>query len=318
MNNMNKYRKLIVSDRESNQRLDNFLVDKWQISKSQVNKLIASHQIQLNGQIINKNGHFVNYDDEISYLPAKVDLVEKQLNPINTDLVIEIIYEDEYCLVINKPNHLLVYPTQFNESLTLASWLKQYFTNHKITDFHDDLRQGIIHRLDRDTTGLLLIAKSSEIYTLLSKQLEEHKIVRKYQCLVNHCFAQNLTKFKLSTTIGRSYQNKYKMQVNAKKDAKLAETIVSVIQNINNNYAWVECELITGRTHQVRVHMRYINHPIINDPLYGIEKKCTEYGQYLYCSHLSFIHPIYKTLIDLTLKLPQEFSDKIEELKKYA
>ena len=88
MNNMNKYRKLIVSDRESNQRLDNFLVDKWQISKSQVNKLIASHQIQLNGQIINKNGYFVNYDDEISYLPPKADVIDKQLNPVNPNLAI--------------------------------------------------------------------------------------------------------------------------------------------------------------------------------------------------------------------------------------
>ena len=315
------HKNIVVPENIFSVRLDNFLVTQLNITKSQVNKLITNKLVTVNQIVATKNGLLVNQFDTISIynnLDTNYQSHTESVSSTNfSDLKVNIIYEDNYCLVIDKPNNVLVYPTQFNEPNTLSHWLQNYFNSHGIHEFDDDLRKGIVHRLDRQTTGLLLVAKSKHAYLRFSEMLKNNEIVRKYTCLVHNCFNLETRNFRIETNIGRSYQDKYRMQVNASKDAKPAITNVSVLQNIANYYAMVECDLVTGRTHQVRVHMRYINHPVVNDPLYGIDKKPTEYGQYLFCSTISFSHPFLKQNINLVLDLPPEFVSKITSLKHY-
>lgn len=321
MNNKIKQTKFIISNQDVNLRIDNFLVNRLNLSKNQVNKLIDQEIVYLNNKIVSKNGTKLAINDEI-YIDLSITKendslkINKADNPIILNFNdLEVVYDDEYFMVINKPNNLLVYPTKFNEQVTLSHYLENYFKNNNITDFKDDIRKGIVHRLDKQTSGLIIIAKSQDAYFALTQLFTEQKVNKKYTCLVHNCFTDLNSDLKIDTTIGRSNNDIYKMQVNTKKDAKQATTIVHIIKNISNNYALVECQLITGRTHQARVHMRFINHPIVNDPLYGIEKECTDYGQYLYCSNLSFIHPFKNNKINLSLPLPKEFILKIEELE---
>ena len=174
---------------------------------------------------------------------------------------------------------------------------------------------GIVHRLDRNTTGALLIAKSQLVYDKFKKMFSSNEIQKQYFCLVNNCFNEQDKSFKLETTIGRSFDNSYKMIVNGGKNQKIAVSIITVIRNIASKYSLVNCELITGRTHQIRAHMKYINHPIINDPVYGIEKKPTFLGQYLHCYSLIFNHPILNKKIKINLDIPEYFKDKINKLE---
>lgn len=322
MNQKINQTKFIITKENVNLRIDNFLVYKLHLSKSQINKLINQRVVYLNDEVVTKNGVKLLLNDEIKIkkdnssnnnLNLEINQIDNSLSANFNDL--EIMYDDEYFMVINKPNNLLVYPTKFNEPITLSHYLDNYFKSHDIIDFTDDIRKGIVHRLDKQTSGLILVAKSQIAYDALIRLFTEQQIVKKYTCLVHNCFTDLNTDLKIDTTIGRSNQDVYKMQVNAKKDAKRATTIVHILKNISNTHALVECELITGKTHQARVHMRFINHPIVNDPLYGVEKECTDYGQYLYCSHLSFIHPFKHNKINLSLPLPQEFILKIKELE---
>lgn len=322
MNKIINPNKFIINNQNVNLRIDNFLVNNLNLSKNQVNKLIDKQIVYLNNEIVTKNGIKLRLNDEIVINQFLESLKDDHLTinqTINSEKLnfndLDIMYDDEYFMIINKPNNLLVYPTKFNENITLSHYIDNYFKTYNIIDFKNDIRKGIVHRLDRQTSGLIIVAKSKVSYDALKKLFIEHKIVKKYTCLVHNCFANLNVDFKINTTIGRSNNNIYKMQVNTKKDAKEAITLVHVIKNISNTHALVECELITGRTHQVRVHMRFINHPIVNDPLYGIEKKCTNYGQYLFCSYLNFIHPFKHNRINLSLPMPTEFNLKIKELE---
>ena len=296
-------------------RLDVYLTETLQISRSQVKKMIDNQQILLNGSIVKKSGIELNINDEIQILPLENnEEIEIKLEPLN--LPIEIIYEDDDLMIVNKPTNLLVYPTSYNETDTLAARLKYWFSQNNIHDFDDSIRPGIVHRLDKDTSGLLIVAKNKTTLEKMTAMLKNNHVKRKYYAIVHNCFdMKSNSLFKISTTIGRSMQSKYKMQVNSSKDAKQAITIVKVIKNISNTNALVECELLTGRTHQIRVHMQYINHPIVNDKVYGIEKNPSEYGQYLYCHELEFMHPNKFERIFVDLPMPREFIEKMEELE---
>lgn len=294
-------------------RLDKYLVEQLGISRSQIKKLLDDQKILVNNVIATKSGMELKPEDVISILDTTNQEQTISLEPI--DLPIEIVYEDKDLMIVNKPSNLLVYPTGFNEKDTLAARIKHYFDEHKIKDFGDSLRPGIVHRLDKDTSGLLIVAKNQKTLDVLQQMMLNHKIVRKYYAIVHNCFdLKNNRIFKIETTIGRSMQNKFKMQVNSNKDAKPAITIVKVIDNLSNTNALVECELWTGRTHQIRVHMQYINHPIVNDKVYGIEKHPSEYGQYLYCHTVEFTHPTKKNkVVKIDLPMPSEFLMKLEE-----
>lgn len=301
-------------------RIDQYLVNYFKnLSRSQIQKEINLRRIKVNNKLINKSGHKIFLNDIISinsFLECNNDTqtkIIKDHNEIDLNAMdIPILYEDEYLLILDKPNNLLVYETFHNESITLSNYLKFKYPNFI---FNDNQRYGIVHRLDKKTSGLILIAKTQHVFEKLQLLFQNKLINKKYICIVHNCFADLNKKIKITNEIGRSFQNKYKMQVGSGKNLKKATTIIKIIKNISNTHALVECDLITGRTHQIRVHMKYINHPIINDELYGIEKQCSEYGQYLYCSHISFVHPFTNKKININLDLPIEFKEKIEELE---
>lgn len=305
----------------NNIRIDQYLVNHFKdLSRSQIQKEINLKRIQVNNELINKSGYKVFQNDVItitSFLEQNTDQQENKITKETTtvdfnNINIPVLYEDEYFLVLDKPNDLLVYETIHDESLTLSNYLKFKYPN---LVFEDQQRYGIVHRLDRKTSGLILVAKTQSAFVKLSHLFQERLINKKYICIVHNCFSDLSKKIKIANEIGRSFQNTYKMQVGSGKDLKEAITIIKIIKNISNTHALVECDLVTGRTHQIRVHMKYINHPIVNDELYGIEKQCSEYGQYLYCSHIDFIHPFANKPISIDLDLPIEFKEKIEELE---
>lgn len=224
------------------QRLDKYLVEQLNISRSQIKKLLDNQQVLVNDIVANKSGMELKNGDVVCVLESQNNEQEIVLEPI--DLPLDIVYEDKDLMIVNKPSDLLVYPTGFNEKDTLAARIKHYFIEHKIKDFQDSLRPGIVHRLDKDTSGLLIVAKNQKTLNELQQMMLNHEVIRKYYAIVHNCFdLKNNRIFKIETTIGRSLQNKFKMQVNSNKDAKPAITIVKVIDNLSNTNALVECEL---------------------------------------------------------------------------
>ncbi|MDE5617817.1 MAG: RluA family pseudouridine synthase, partial [Ureaplasma sp.] len=231
---------------------------------------------------------------------------------------LNIVYQDNDLMIVYKPNNVLVYPTYDTDSKTLSHSIYNFYKKNNNKEFDKDLRQGIVHRLDRNTTGLVLVAKKKNIFLILQKMIQNNEIIRKYTCLVHHCFSNDELnkKIKINKEIGMSKSGVYKMIVgNNSKNPKEAITIIQPIKNIGNAFSLVECNMITGRTHQIRVHMRYINHPVLNDPIYGIESKTSDFGQYLMCTNISFNHPITNKLIDIKIDLDKEFIEKINSLK---
>lgn len=297
------------------ERLDKFLVEEMQISRSQIKKMIDNGLILLNGEAVNKTGISLVKGDCISFLSDDKNLETNNSSLEAINLPIDIVYEDNDLMILNKPSGLLIHPTENNEKDTLAARIKYYFNNQNNHEFDNSIRPGIVHRLDKDTSGLIIVAKNNKILDLLQDEMKKHLVKRKYFAIVHNCFdLKNNRIFRINAPIGRSFQNKAKMQVNSKKDAKEAITIVKVLRNLSNVGALVECELITGRTHQIRAHMQYINHPIFNDKVYGIEKNPSDFGQYLMCHEIEFYHPVTKDLIYVNLDISLEFEEKISEL----
>ena len=308
---------IIQVNENTDLRLDKYIVNNSNLSRTKVKSLFDDNLIFLNNINIDKLNIKVKKNDIIT---IKTDLYSRNtkitLNPLENlspvNLPIDIVYFDSEIMIINKPSGLLVYPTQHNEPDTLAHRLANYFISQNIFSNAKEYRYGIVHRLDKDTSGLLIIAKNANMFNLLQEMMLNNQIKRKYIAIVNNCFDSKDFLFKINAPIGRVYSDELKMRVNAPKNLKTAITIVNVLKNISNKFSLVECELLTGRTHQIRVHMQYINHPIYNDPIYGINKHTTKFNQYLYCSHISFYHPINKELININLEMPHEFTDFIK------
>lgn len=299
-------KKIIV--KKHNQRLDIFLVEELKKSRNKIQELVLNNNISINDKIVNKNGMILNFNDKIEITETKNDF-EINSNIESYELDLEILYEDEYLLIINKPSGILTHPTSFNEKNTLANAIKYLFEKKKITT-----NPGIIHRLDKDTSGLIIIAKNLETLNLMQDMMQEKKITKRYYALVhNNIKGDN---FIIDMPICRSMQSKLRMQVGEGKNFKNAITEVEVIERFST-YCLLICTLHTGRTHQIRVHLRHINHPLVNDPLYGVDKNPTEYGQYLCAYEIEFIHPINNKKINVKIELPEEFKKIIREIKLY-
>ena len=220
---------------------------------------------------------------------------------------IDVIYEDEYLMVINKPSGIVVHPGAGNKSNTLVNGLKYYTDN--LSDGEDETRPGIVHRIDKDTSGLLLIAKTNKCEELLSEMFKKHSINREYIALV-HGIIEN-DKVKIDAPIGRDTTNRKQMTVTS-KNSKEAITHLTVLKRYKK-YTLVKLKLETGRTHQIRVHMKYINHPIYNDPVYSNDK-ASEFGQFLHSYSMEFIHPITNEELKFTCDVPKYFQDFLDTL----
>lgn len=291
-----------------NKRVDVFLNEEMEdVSRSALQKNIEKGNITVNGEKISKN-----------YKLRLGDIVEAELPPpenidiVPEDIPLDIMYEDDDLIVINKPQNMVVHPAPGHYTGTLVNAL-MFHCGDNLSGINGVLRPGIVHRIDKDTSGVLVIAKSDLAHKGLSEQLAEHSMKRVYNAIVYNSFSEESGT--VDRNIDRSKNDRKKMAV-VMQGGRNAVTHYKVIEKLGK-YTWVELQLETGRTHQIRVHMSYIGHPLLGDPVYG-PKKCpfNLNGQVLHAKVLGFIHPRTGEYMEFNSELPDYFSSLIERLKK--
>lgn len=306
---MNNTEKITITVK-TNKRIDRIITDYLKnninyFSRTKIQKLIKQRKVQVNNKIIKANYIGKIGDKVIITLPS---FVSNKLTSMSIPL--KVLYEDDYLMVIDKPNNLVVHPAPGHYSDTLVNALLA--RGIVLSTVNGEQRPGIVHRIDRQTTGVLIVAKNDMVHQQLQYQIKTKYLQRCYLALVHGRINEN--RAKIDAPIGRNYNNRKKMIVTA-KNSKKAVTNIIVIERFNN-YTYIECELETGRTHQIRTHLEYINHFIVGDPLYGIKvDKKEKFGQYLHAYKLNFIHPVTKKNLIITSTLPQEFEQKLTILR---
>lgn len=290
----------LVIDKED-VRIDKYLSDNTQYSRELITKMLKDNYILINGKKV-KPSYKSKLDDIVEI--DESFKIEQDINPV--EMKLNIIYEDNDIMVINKPSGLVVHPGNGNTNNTLVNGL-MYYTN-ELSDIGGNERLGIVHRLDKDTSGLMLVAKSNKAHEILSDDFKNKRVYREYYALLIGNFPSDTAH--IDAPIGRSKTNFNKMEV--RSDGKEARTNLKVLKRYNN-YTLVSLVLETGRTHQIRVHMSYIGYPIFNDPVY-VNKKATEFGQFLHSKVIRFEHPITKETLEFTSDLPKEFDDYLNKL----
>ncbi|MBR2137731.1 MAG: RluA family pseudouridine synthase [Bacilli bacterium] len=293
-------RKIVVEEENNFKRLDIYLTELIDESRNFISKNIKSGKILVNDSIV-KSGYSLRTGDVISIGDLSVDTsVEAE------DIPIDILYEDNDIIVVNKQSGMVVHPGNGNHSHTLVNALMGHTDD--LSDEGGSERCGIVHRIDKDTSGILLIAKTNEAHRILSDGFKNKTIDRKYIALVHGVIDNN--KGKINAPIGRSKTDRKKMCI-TDENSKNAVTNFVVLERFHNA-TLVECILETGRTHQIRVHMEYIGHPVVNDPVYGRRKKINDYGQMLHAAYLGFEHPITKKYMEFETKPESEFEEIVD------
>lgn len=286
--------------KENDIRLDIFLTDVLDVSRSQVTKMIKAKEILVNDKIV-KAGFMLKNGDEVTVNHTEVDGVV----PEKMDL--DIVYEDDDVIVVNKANGVVVHPGAGNHSGTLVNGLL-YHT--KLSDVNGDERPGIVHRIDAYTTGLLMVAKNNKAHEILAEELALKKTYRKYVALVWGVIISDSGE--IDAPIGRSKNDRKKMSIRA--DGKEAVTHFKVLKRYEKA-TLIELRLETGRTHQIRVHMDYIGHPVVNDPVYGNRKLFDDSGQCLHAKELGFVHPRTGEYMQFDSELPKCFLNILEKFE---
>lgn len=304
----NEYK--ILADKESKgTRIDLVLSLKLpEISRSFVQKLLEGGAVKVNGSQCVSKKYKVEEGDVI-----EVNLPEpKELEVEAENIPIEIVYEDEDLMVVNKPRGMVVHPAAGNESGTLVNAV-MYHCGDRLSSINGVIRPGIVHRIDKDTSGLLMIAKNNRAHESLSRQLAEHTITRKYTALVYNNF--NEDEGTVDAPLGRDPKNRLRRAV-VSENSKRAVTHWRVLERFGK-YTLIEAQLETGRTHQIRVHMAYINHPLVGDLLYGPKKQTIfQDGQLLHAGVLGFIHPSTGQYMEFSRPIPEEFQQVIEKIRR--
>lgn len=285
---------------ESNIRIDVYLSKKLDVSRSKIAKMLENH-IFVNGKKV-KSSYKVNINDVIEVLPYEENV---EIKPLDMDL--DIVYEDDDVIVVNKPKGLVVHPANGHFNDTLVNALM-----HHTNLSSDKIRPGIVHRIDQDTTGLLMVAKNDYAHDFLAKQLEEKTAHRKYIALVWGVIKNDTGT--IDAPIGRDINDRKKMAVTS-INSKKAVTHFRVLERYNTA-TLIELKLETGRTHQIRVHMNYIGYPVVNDKVYGNRKLLDETGQCLHAKELGFIHPRTKEYMHFECELPETFINILNIFKE--
>ena len=290
-----------VNEEDKGLRIDSFLANSSDLSRSQIQKLIEEGRVLVNNETT-VSRYKVNPGDFIT-----AEYLEQTPTDIKPkDIALDIVYEDEDLIVINKPKGLVVHPAAGNYDNTLVNALLYHCK--ELSDINGYYRPGIVHRIDKDTSGLLVCAKNNAAHAALSAQLQDKTCFRKYYAIVNRIIDNN--EGIINAPIGRSSKDRQKMEV-TDKNSKEAITEFKVLQRLSST-CLVECELKTGRTHQIRVHMAFIKHPVLNDPKYS-KKTIDETGQYLHAYYLSFIHPKTNERMEFVTDMPEYMKNYIRE-----
>lgn len=297
----------IVENEDINKRIDVFLNDELEdMSRSALQRLIEKGNITVNSKNINKNYKLRENDNINIEIPEPVEL---NIEPENIPL--DILYEDDDLIVLNKPQNMVVHPAPGHYSGTLVNGL-MYHCGDKLSGINGVMRPGIVHRIDKDTSGVLVIAKSDMAHKGLSEQLAEHSMKRVYNAIVYNSIKND--EGTVSTNIGRSQNDRKKMAV-LDEGGRHAVTHYKVLERMGK-FNFVELQLETGRTHQIRVHMAHIGHPLLGDPVYGPKKQIFNLaGQVLHAKTLGFVHPRTGKYMEFETELPDYFKKLILRLK---
>ena len=299
---MDQIRLIIESDVD--QRIDKYLQRRLDnTTRSQIQLMIAARDIRVN-----------NDDVKASYKPRKGDIINIVFkDAVPTDILpenipLDIYYEDDAVIVINKPCGLVVHPATGNYSGTLVNALLYHST--ELSGINGIIRAGIVHRIDKDTSGLLVVCKTDEAHRNLSMQFKKKLVNRIYQTLTHGVIDHD--QGRINAPIGRHPANRKMMAVTA--TGKRAVTHFNVIERFARN-TLLKLKLETGRTHQIRVHMQYIGYPVVGDPVYGNKKNVSEHGQFLHASTLGFYHPVTGEFMQWEASLPEYFQNYLNELR---
>lgn len=288
-------------------RLDKYLAKTTETSRATISKMLDQGYIKVNDKV-EKASYLIKKGDILSIEEGFTEKIDIEPTPMD----IEIVYEDEDIIVVNKPSGLVVHPGAGNYENTLVNGLLYY--TEELSSENGEERPGIVHRIDKDTSGLLLIAKNNKTHQILTEYFKNKEVKREYLALLCGRFPHDSAT--IDAPIGRDPEDRKKMTVIA-TNAKEAVTHLKVIRRYQD-YTLVSLKLETGRTHQIRVHMKYIGYPVYNDPVYN-PKKATEFGQFLHSAKMDFKHPITKKEMHFECPLPvffQEFIDSLETDQK--
>jgi 23S rRNA pseudouridine1911/1915/1917 synthase len=285
-------------------RLDKYLSQKLEETRNQIEQLIKKEYVKVDGKIITKTGYKLKENQEIL-----VELPEaEEPKDYEVDFDVEIIYEDEYILVINKPYDLVVHGAPSVKEATLVDWLKAKKVS--LSTISGEERHGIVHRLDKGTSGVMVVAKTNEAHVGLSKQLEDKTMGRYYLAILDMPLKDNIV---IEKPIGRNPNNRLKMGIVA--DGKSAKTAFAKLQtSTNEKYELICCKLFTGRTHQIRVHLNSINRHILGDNLYGFKGELNKINRfYLHAFNLYLIHPITNEKMDFKANITNDINEFINK-----
>ncbi len=285
-------------------RLDLYIASKLDVSRSLASKLINEEQVTVNGNCPKAN-YKVKVNDQITVKRQ----TRSQLEIPAENIKLDIVYEDDDVIIVNKQSGVVVHPAPGTPGGTVVNGLMHL--SKELSNVNGEYRPGVVHRIDKNTSGLLMFAKNDIAHECLASQLQEKTTLRKYYALVHGQI--NEDKMIIDAPIGRDSNDRKKMTVTA-KNSKEAVTNVKVIERFKD-YTLVECQLTTGRTHQIRVHMKYVGYPIVGDPEYGRKKSLDCDGQALHAKTLGFIHPTTKQLIEFDSQLPPKMDELIKTIR---
>lgn len=293
----------------SSERIDKYISEQLpDLSRSYVQQLVKEHKVFVNKKIC-KSNYKCKPDDQIVVYYEE----PKELEVVAENIPLDILYEDPSIIIVNKPKNMVVHPAAGHENGTLVNALL-YHCRDSLSSINGVIRPGIVHRIDRNTTGILVVCKNDRAHRLLAEQLKEHSITRKYHAICYGTFYE--TEGIVNAPIGRHPVDRKKMAINH-KNGREAITHYKVLKNLSDKYSYIECSLETGRTHQIRVHMASIGHPLLGDDVYGPKNPKVKglEGQTLHAKVLGFVHPDTNAYIEFDSELPPYFQ---ELLKKYT
>ena len=285
-------------------RLDKYLTNYIDESRSYITKLIKNGNVLVNGEEVNPH-----YEIRVDDLITIGEDYKEEINIEPEDIPLDILYEDDDLIIVNKESGMVAHPGNGNYSHTLVNALMHH--TNKLSDINGEIRPGIVHRIDKDTSGIMIVAKNNKAHEILSDMLSRHEINREYIALVKGEFPNDTAT--IDAPIGRDEKNRIRMTV-TDKNSKDAITHLRVIKRYKG-YTLLRLQLETGRTHQIRVHLNYIRYPIVNDPLYGT---CDDpsFGQFLHSTSIDFIHPITKEHMHFECDVPDHFKSYLDSLEE--